>query len=112
MQPSLVSQFCLRLTHRRHPQAAISCLHSGLVLLDGAPLRGTVTGILVDVFAGVYFLFESLYSMQLSLQGGWQGYHPCRTYGTPPDRLDACEKWYARVVPVVWTYLFVTLVLG
>lgn len=83
------------------------------MLLDGAPLRGTIAGILVDVFGGLYFLFQSLYGMQQFLEHPRYGYSGCRpVYGTPPPSLDDCENWRARVEPVIWTYLFLTLALG
>ncbi len=88
-------------------------MHSGLVLLDGAPLRGTVAGILVDVFCGLYFLFQSLYGIQQFVEIPRYGYSGCRpVYGNPPPSLDDCEKWRASVEPVLLTYLVITLVLG
>lgn len=94
-------------------QTAIACIHSGLVLLDDAPLRATIAGILVDIFAGLYFLFQSLYGMQQLLVRPLYGYKWCRpVYGAPPPSLDDCEKWRVRIEPVIWTYLSVTLAFG
>lgn len=77
--------------------------------LDGAPLRGTIVGSLVEVVCGLYFLFQSLYGAQ-SMLSPWYPYGRCPY---PPSRqLEDCEKWRARVVPVLWTYIFVTLALA
>ncbi len=100
------------MTRSRIRLNALSRCHSGLVLLDGAPLRGTIAGILVDVFGGLYFLFQSLYGMQRFLEQPRYGYGGCRpVYGNPPPSPD-CEAWRKRVEPVIWVYLSVTLVLG
>jgi hypothetical protein len=83
------------------------------VWLDGAQLRGTITGILIDVFAGLYFLFQALYGVQQFLDHDSYGYTGCRArYGEPSRPLDECERWRARTEPVIWIYLFVTLVFG
>jgi hypothetical protein len=82
-------------------------------LLDGAPLSGTIAGMLIDIFAGLYFLFQSLYGMQQIIREGRDGYTGCRPpYKSPSDSLDECNKWRAGVMPVVWLYLFATLALG
>jgi hypothetical protein len=84
-------------------------------LLDGGQLRATITGILVDIFVGLYFLFQSLYGMQQLLPPrGYYWLSGCRDpSGRPPTpSLDECEAWRARVEPIFWIYLFITLVLG
>ena len=82
------------------------------MLLDGAPLSGTIAGILVDVFAGLYFLFSSLYGLQRLLGRPRYEYNGCREGYSPPIDIGECEKWRVRVEPVIWTYLLITLVLG
>lgn len=72
------------------------CLYSGLALLDGAPLRGTIVGILVDLIGGFYFLFQSLYGLKYFLQPryGYTGCHPVYRPPTPgPPSLGDCEEW-------------------
>jgi hypothetical protein len=82
------------------------------VLLDGAPLRGTIAGMLIDVWAGLYFLFQSLYGMQQLMRDGRDGWTGCRAPYDPSDSIEKCNKWRAGIMPMVWIYLFATLALG
>ncbi|KAH8881803.1 hypothetical protein GQ53DRAFT_832105 [Thozetella sp. PMI_491] len=95
--------------------AIIAGLYSGSVLVDGAPLRGTITGILIDIFGGIYVLFQSLYIMQQFL--GFPHYYysggRCRPfYGNPPPPPTDCKAWEKKVLPVFVIYLLIALVFG
>ncbi|KAK3935365.1 hypothetical protein QBC46DRAFT_346709 [Diplogelasinospora grovesii] len=90
----------------------IAMLHSGFTLIriraGDTPSR-SVAGILVDVVAGLYFLFQSLYGMQQLIEGDNYPYFGCRPRDVPhPD----CDAWRARAEAVFWCYLFVLFVFG
>jgi hypothetical protein len=70
-------------------------LHSGFTLVwirAGDAPTGSLAGILVDVIAGLYFLFQSLYGMQQLLQGHDYGYFGCQP---PNEALADCNAWRA-----------------
>lgn len=73
---------------------------------NGVPPSQGFAGILVDIFAGLFFLFQSLYSMQHLLYN----YSTC--YGGRPTPISDCEAWRRRAEPLFWTYLFITLIFG
>ncbi|KAB5566067.1 hypothetical protein GE09DRAFT_1283938 [Coniochaeta sp. 2T2.1] len=84
----------------------IALVHSGTTFLrlrgGDSPPRG-LAGILVDVFAGLYFLFQSLYGMQQFLYSGSYGCH-APWYGDPNRPVDPdCDVWRSRAEPVVWS---------
>ncbi|KAB5542784.1 hypothetical protein GE09DRAFT_226265 [Coniochaeta sp. 2T2.1] len=93
----------------------IALVHSGTTLIrlrsGDSPSRG-LAGILVDVFAGLYFLFQSLYGMQQFLYSGSYGCH-APWYGDPNRPVDPdCDVWRSRAEPVIWCYLVAILVFG
>jgi hypothetical protein len=91
-------------------------LHSGFTLVRvkaGDTPSSSLAGILVDVVAGLYFLFQSLYGMQQFIDGDYYGYYGCHDdhrYGSTPH--PGCDAWRARAEPVFWCYLFVLFVFG
>ncbi len=89
-------------------------LHSGFTLIrinaGDTPSRSWA-GILVDVVAGLYFLFQSLYGMQQFLEGDLYGYYGCHPWDNGPPS-PGCEAWRARAEPVFWCYLVVLFIFG
>ncbi|KAL1838868.1 hypothetical protein VTK73DRAFT_4215 [Phialemonium thermophilum] len=87
----------------------IAILHSATNLFgtrDGVPPPQGLAGILVDIFAGLFFLFQSLYSMQQLLYRR----DSCLPNRPAPD--PRCADWRRRAEPLFWTYLFVTFLFG
>ncbi|KAH8901809.1 hypothetical protein BR93DRAFT_932761 [Coniochaeta sp. PMI_546] len=93
----------------------IAVIHSSFTLIQiragNTPSHG-LAGILVDVVAGLYFLFQSLYGMQNFMQRDNFGCHvPWRSDPRRPGDPD-CDTWRTRAEPVFWCYLFVLLIFG
>lgn len=90
----------------------MAIIHSIITLAgtkDSVPPPQGFTGILVDIFAGLFFLFHSLYGMQELL------YHANRCRPPWDEKRPAdpeCEAWRRRAEPLFWVYLFVTFVFG
>ncbi|OIW27111.1 hypothetical protein CONLIGDRAFT_496838 [Coniochaeta ligniaria NRRL 30616] len=93
----------------------IAIIHSAFTLIriraGDTPPRG-LAGILVDVVAGLYFLFQSLHGMQNFLQRDNFGCHvPWRSDPRRPADPD-CDVWRARAEPVFWCYLVFLFIFG
>jgi hypothetical protein len=91
-------------------------MHSGLVLMSGAAPLATITGILVDIFAGFYLLFQGLVAMQaLVYEGGNCRVvppYPPRYPPPPPPSLQPCYSWLQLVQPFLWIAFTLTFLLG
>jgi hypothetical protein len=91
----------------------VAAIHSLLAVIDGSPLRGSLFGILVDIFAGLYFLFEGLWILVFqatSRSNGTGWYEGCRNYGR--GDYEGCVAWERGVRPLIWIYPMALLGFG